>query len=594
MDDSSRRAPRRKRRRTLPKPVGIAIVGIVGVALLGAVMLLAFRMVRHGSLPGIRLASADVGSLSDADLHDAIQELEEKRAADRVTLRRPSSGAARSASTETTGVELGYVIDLQETADDVLARGRQGNPIAALADQLKATFGTIEMDPVDSFVTGRQGFVDIAAELSSPPFYGGVRFTGTKAEPRYPKPGVVVSDSEIVTNALDAVRSPGDDTINVRGRPIDPSTDESDVDDLVAQAELAVDGPVTLAVGSRSVTFTPRDIAELLKTQRSGSDDDMELALNVPPKAMLEIAGDRLSALETPPQDASFELVGGSVDVVPSEPGFRLVPKTTAAQLLELALEEGPGEARIKGKKEEAELTTKDAKALNIDERVSTFTTYHSCCEPRVENIHRIADIVDGAVVQPGDSFSLNDFVGPRTIANGFVAAPAIRDGEFVEEVGGGISQFATTTFNAIFFGGYDFLEYQPHSYYISRYPPGREATISTPAPDLAFLNDSDAGVYIDTSYTETSITVSFYGNQDFEVTANEGPRKQVTPPKEECRENETLAPGTESVVQEGLTGFDIVVTRDFSDDRSDETFSTHYDMQPRIVEKRKCPKKKN
>jgi vancomycin resistance protein YoaR len=570
----------------------MAIVGVLGVALLGVVTLLVFRVVRHGALPGIRLASADVGALSDGDLHDAIQELEEKRASDRVTLRRSASGAARSASTETTGVELGYVIDLEETADEVLTRGRQGNPVAALVDQLKATFGTIEMDPVDSFVTDQQGFVDIAAELSSPPFYGGVRFSGTKVEPRYPKPGVVVSDSEIVTNALDAVRSPGDDTITVRGRSIDPSTDEGDVDDLVAQAELAVDGSVTLTVGSRSVTFTPREIAAALKTRRSGSGDDMELALHVPPKAMLDIAGDRLSALETPPQDASFELAGGSVDVVPSEPGFRLVPKTTAAQLLEVALEEGPGEARIEGKKEEAELTTKEAKALKIDEQVSTFTTYHSCCEPRVENIHRIADIVDGAVVQPGDSFSLNDFVGPRTIANGFVAAPAIRDGEFVEEVGGGISQFATTTFNAIFFGGYDFLEYQPHSYYISRYPPGREATISTPAPDLAFLNDSDAGVYIDTSYTETSITVSFYGNQDFEVTAHEGPRKQVTPPKEECRENEALATGTESVLQEGLTGFDIVVTRDYSNGRSDETFSTHYDMQPRIVEKRKCPKK--
>ena len=52
------------------------------------------------------------------------------------------------------------------------------------------------------------------------------------------------------------------------------------------------------------------------------------------------------------------------------------------------------------------------------------------------------------------------------------------------------------------------------------------------------------------------------------------------------------MARGEESVVQEGITGFDIVVRRVFSDGRPDETFTTHYNMQPRIVEKRKCPKK--
>lgn len=583
---------RRKPRRTLPKPVGIAIVATVGLILLSTVLLVGFRVVRQGSLPGIELASEDVGALPEDQLLNAIRAIRDDRSDDPLTFTRAASGAAREVSIDTSGEELGYRVDVPGTADAVLSRGRQGNPVAALGDHLKAIFGVIEVDPVDSFVTA-EGRLEIARELSSPPFYGGVRFTGVRPGPRYPKPGVVVSDDEAMEAGKAAIRKPGPDTVTVRGTPVAPATDEADVDELVAQAKLAVDGPVALTVGTRTLTFSPREIAGALTTRRAGSGQEMELTLHITPEAVLETVGDRLSVLETPPQDATFELVGSSVRVVPDEPGFQLVPKVTAAQLLELALEKGPARAPIKGKKEPAEFSTRDAKALDIDERVSTFTTYHSCCEPRVENIHRIADIVDGAVVQPGDSFSLNDFVGPRTTSNGFVPAPAISNGEFVEEVGGGISQFATTTFNAIFFGGYDFLEYQAHSYYISRYPPGREATVSTPAPDLEFLNDSEAGVYIDTSYTETSITVSFYGSQDFEVEATEGPRKNVTPPKEQCRENAALAPGEESVVQEGLTGFDIVVTRVFSDGRPDETFSTHYNMQPRIVEKRKCPEKK-
>ena len=126
-------------------------------------------------------------------------------------------------------------------------------------------------------------------------------------------------------------------------------------------------------------------------------------------------------------------------------------------------------------------------------------------------NIHRIADLVRGAVVPPGGSFSINDFVGKRTAANGFVPAGAIANGEHVDEIGGGISQFATTTFNAAYFAGLDIDDYQAHSEYFDRYPRGREATMGYPAPDLKFTNNTPYGILIWTSYTDTSLTVTMY-----------------------------------------------------------------------------------
>jgi len=571
--------------------VGIAVVTVAALVLLAAVLLVGFRLLRDGALPGIRVAGAGVGALSDDDLRAALAEIVQERRSDKLVFRRATTGGAPAATTVSSGEELGYAIDIDATTERVLDRGRQANPVMALIDQLHASFGTIDVRPVDS-VTGSSAIDAIARKLSAPPFFGGIDVEGGDVEPRYPEPGVVVSDDELADAALPAAREPGGDEVAIEGVSVDPATTEADVDALVAEARRAADGAVQLTLPGRSVAFQPREIASALDTKVRGSGDEVRLELDIPARAIKALVGDRLAELETPPVDARFEVAGDAVSVVPSRPGFELVPKITAGQLLEVALRRGPAKARLKGKEEPADLTTAEAKALGIEERVSTFTTYHACCEPRVANIHRIADIVDGAVVKPGESFSLNDDVGPRTIANGFVGAPAIRDGKFVEEVGGGISQFATTMFNAIFFGGYDFLEYQPHSYYISRYPPGREATISTPAPDLAFLNDSDAGVYIDTSYTEGSITVSFYGSQGFDVDAREGRRKNVTPPKTRCRENDSLAKGEERVVQEGLTGFDIVVTRVFSDGRPDEHFTTHYDMQPRIVERRTCRKK--
>jgi vancomycin resistance protein YoaR len=139
------------------------------------------------------------------------------------------------------------------------------------------------------------------------------------------------------------------------------------------------------------------------------------------------------------------------------------------------------------------------------------FTTYHDCCASRVSNIHRLADLVRGAVIPPGGDFSINDYVGPRTAAKGFVLAGAIREGQHVEEIGGGVSQFATTTFNAAYFAGLDIVEYQAHTEWFNRYPRGREATMGYPKPDLKIHNNTPYGLMIWTSYTDTSLTVTFY-----------------------------------------------------------------------------------
>jgi vancomycin resistance protein YoaR len=124
-----------------------------------------------------------------------------------------------------------------------------------------------------------------------------------------------------------------------------------------------------------------------------------------------------------------------------------------------------------------------------------------------------MADLVRGAVVAPGGTFSINDHVGQRTAEKGFVAAGAIRDGQHVDEIGGGVSQFATTMFNAAYFAGLEIVTSQAHSEYFDRYPYGREATMGFPAPDLAFRNDTPYGILIWTSYTDSSLTVTLYSS---------------------------------------------------------------------------------
>lgn len=102
-----------------------------------------------------------------------------------------------------------------------------------------------------------------------------------------------------------------------------------------------------------------------------------------------------------------------------------------------------------------------------------------------------------GVVIAPGETLSINEEIGRRTAAKGFLQDGAISGGVIVKSYGGGISQFITTFFNASFFGGLDLDTYQAHTLDISRYPQGLEATISWGGPEHIVTNNTDYGILI-------------------------------------------------------------------------------------------------
>jgi hypothetical protein len=126
-----------------------------------------------------------------------------------------------------------------------------------------------------------------------------------------------------------------------------------------------------------------------------------------------------------------------------------------------------------------------------------------------------MARAVDGYVVMPGETFSIDELVGPRTSSKGYVPAPYLIGGQGACcAVGGGVSQFGTTIHNAVFWGGYQVDRHQPHSGWISRYPLGIEATLVYRSIDYRFTNDTTTPIFIETSTTGNSVTVELWGNQ--------------------------------------------------------------------------------
>ena len=223
-------------------------------------------------------------------------------------------------------------------------------------------------------------------------------------------------------------------------------------------------------------------------------------------------------------------------------------------------------------------------------ELISKFTTRYPPGQPRVTNIRRAAELLDGTVVAAGASFSMNAALGERTTAKGFVAAPMILDGRLVDSVGGGISQVATTIYNAAFFAGLELVAHTPHSFYIDRYPVGREATISWGGPELVFRNDWPAPLVLKLDATQTSVTARFYSARlGRRVETQTDQPYGYTPATSQVVTNSALDPGARIVVQEpGAAGFTVEYTRRvFRGDEllRSERFRTRYEPKHGIVE---------
>ncbi len=395
-------------------------------------------------------------------------------------------------------------------------------------------------------------------------------------------------DPDSTRDALVAAYLSDDETPELELAQAQPTIDDADIAEARNTfANPVVSGPVTLTFDKETVKLFPKDYTPAL----SLAPVDGKLAPQLDAAKLAEVVSANVVADGGAPVDATVALVGGAPKVIPAKPGVTYDQAQVDAGFLALvAAPDGSRTLNVDAKVAQPEFTTKDARALQIKERVSTFTTYYPYAEYRNVNIGRAAELVNGTVLKPGETFSLNDTVGERTVANGFTEGYVISDGILITDLGGGVSQMATTTFNAMFFAGLEDVEHKPHSFYIDRYPVGREATVAWGAVDLQFRNDTPYGVLISANVTPATsassgvVTVSMYSTKHWNITTSASERYNVT--KAKVRRVDTV----QCHANEGYGGFDIDVKRYFepaganTETRGAENFHTTYTPSDTVI----------
>ncbi len=422
---------------------------------------------------------------------------------------------------------------------------------------------------------------ELRAAVDRPVVEGGIRFDGTTPVPIDPRAGQALdtarAEEVLLTGWATAER------VQAPVLPLPPKTTPEGVRAALDEVALpAVAAPATVRGDSRDVALEPAQIAAAL-TFQPGDNGTLVPRLD---RAKLGALADQLAPTEKPGQDARMRFDNDRPAVVPSVDGRAVDWDQTLGGLLEAIRPGGDRTTDAQYVAVPARITTDRAGQLGITEVIGEFTTGNFAPDSGV-NIRVVAEKVSGAIVLPGETFSLNGYTGPREAAQGYVEAGVIEEGVPEREVGGGISQFATTLYNAAYFAGMTDVEHKEHSYYISRYPAGRDATVfqnpdGSSVIDLKFANEFPTGVAIQTIWTPKSITVRLWGTRHVTVESVPGPRGDYVDPH-----TVTKPAGSTCQPARGKPGFrtsDTRIVRDLSGAEISRTTRTvRYDPEPTV-----------
>lgn len=295
--------------------------------------------------------------------------------------------------------------------------------------------------------------------------------------------------------------------IDVATVAVPPRVTDERAQVAVHRANLIARAPVAVTAAGRRARIDRPTLREAVVFERKGR----ALAVSLDEEVIGRAIRPALRPLEVKPISARFVVRGKRVRVAPSADGRGVDVAATARRI---AARPAAATVRARVAPVAPALSTEQAHRLRVRELVSEFTTNYSCCPPRVTNIKLGAAKIDGTLIPPGGTFSLNEVMGERTRERGFVAAPQINGGRLEDAVGGGVSQIATTVFNAAWFAGVELVSHTPHQFYISRYPVGREATVSFGGPELIWRNDWPAAILVKAVADDAGITVRLYSSK--------------------------------------------------------------------------------
>jgi vancomycin resistance protein YoaR len=500
----------------------VAIIVCSVVAMLGILYVVGY-LVAGDKLPRkAQISGIAVGGLHPSEATEKLTSELGAKAAEPLNL------TVRDDQAQLKPADAGLVVDYAGSVE-AAGGGKSLNPVRIVKVLTGGTASEAVVVVDEPKLTAAVG--GLTKTFNHAPVDAAVAYKGVKIKQKSAREGTTLqqdASAAVLTSSFLKTTGP----IELPADVAQPGITDEEADQVVAEfAKPAIAAPVKVKVSNAgSFEVSPRMLAASIEFLPQNGN----LVPALDAKKLRRRADSAIKKVEfTEPRNATVRLVKGKPKVIPAVNGT-----TVAADDLKKAVEpvllkpagDRTVSAQLTGAK--ATFSTADAKKLGIKRVTGKFTTYFPYLPYRNINIGRAAAKINGTLLKPGEVFSLNQIVGERTEANGFTKGFIIKGGRFKKELGGGVSQSATTTYNAMFFAGLKDVFHKPHGLFIDRYPAGREATVAWPGVDLKFQNDTKYGVLVQayivkgTPSRKGSITVKMWSTKTYDKVVATSPVK--------------------------------------------------------------------
>jgi vancomycin resistance protein YoaR len=560
----------------------VIAVAVASALALSAASVVVTRAVvyRSSVLPGVSVANIELGGLERTDARARVESIVGSRLARPITVR---------VGAQSFPIRASDLFQLEAAATEQRAYAAARDSFWSQALALGLPFPPErDVEPVLTVQPGgRATLVEQLDRIERDPVAARVELVGLEPVVHPARSGASVEES-VVTDLIRAAALAGRASVTVKLVAERPAVMTGQAERAAAEVEALLSAPVEITFRGEPVgTLEPPELVKAVRFARGGDGYGAVLADEPLAVALAPMVAGKVNE----PVDASFRVKGKRVRVVPARPGTQVAARKAASAILAVATMDGGSRAAAIGlTKSQAALTTREARALGIRHRISTFTTEMGpSSSNRIWNVQLLGRYLDGTILKPGQKFSFNKVMGPRTPERGFREGQMIFGGVLIPSIGGGVCQTATTIFNAAFEAGLPITKRKNHSFYISHYPMGRDAAVSWGGPDLVFKNDLDHAILIKASGTTATFTVSFYGTrQGRRVVATTSEPTNYTSPQLQFAIDPSAPAGFVRTTGGGGSGFDVTVYRTIYERgsvlRKDKFFTRYTPENPTAV----------
>lgn len=504
-----------------------------------------------------------------------------------------------------TGSETGlayelWLYDIEGIVDELYSRGRQGGWLENISDQVglmiwgsgnRVSYDLKEAE-MDKIL--REYF----SEWESPGKDAELMFKNYRVEISEEESGLVFDYSrgmEKLRQNLERIES---QKIEMTLVVDEPEVSKTEAEFLVEKAEDILDlAPLTISFkkpedyqGRKYLNQTEWYInrGDLIEWLEIGMSEEGEALLRVDRQVAGEYLGQVAEGIDTPANDAKFDIKDGRVvEWQSSTDGFVVNISETINQLERELIQKGKNKVELVLSIDKSKITNENVNDLGINELIGVGeSNFAGSPVNRRHNIAVGVEALNGLLIKPEEEFSLLAALGEIDAAAGYRPELVIKQGGTVPEYGGGLCQIGTTLFRSVINTGLEITQRRNHSYRVGYYEPaGTDATIYDPWPDFRFLNDTGNYLLLQTRTEGDRAIFEFWGTSDGREVATTTPviYNIVAAGEPEYIPSTELQPGEKRRIETAHSGADayfkrmIVWPEDSGREAVEETFNSHY-----------------